>query len=99
MKMSHLWRDLEFVSTRTEKTRTALASFTERKKGTLLFKGKTDSLVQRNATEGEMPVFVPARDHRITRREGDTDGQVIKEITSGESKCMRKNNVENRETL
>lgn len=27
--------------------------FTERKKGTLLFRGKTDSLVQRNTTEGK----------------------------------------------
>lgn len=45
-----------------------------------------------------MPVFVPARDHRTTRREGDTDGQVIKKITSGDNKRMKKN-VGNRETL
>lgn len=53
IKTSHLRRDLEFVSARAGKTRTRLACFTERKKGTLLFKGKTDSVVQRNTTEGE----------------------------------------------
>lgn len=47
---------------------------------------------------GKTPVFVPARDHRTTGREGDTDGQVIKKITIGDNKCM-KTNVGNRETL
>lgn len=50
IKRKRLWCELEFVSARTEKTRTVLA---ERKKGTLLFKGKTDSLVQRNTAEGK----------------------------------------------
>lgn len=39
---------------------------------------------------GKMPAFVPARDHRITRREGDTDGQLIKKIASGDNKCTEK---------
>lgn len=61
--------DLEFV---TGKTRfTVLAGFSERKKGTLLFKGKTESLVQRNTTPEEKgPFLFPAGEHRITRGEG-----------------------------
>lgn len=44
-----------------------------------------------------MPAFVPAKDHRITRREGDTDGQLVKKIASGDNKCMEKK-MGNRET-
>lgn len=68
-----------------------MAGSGERKKGTLLFKGKTESLVQRNTTQQEKgPCLFPAGDHRITRGEGDTDGEVIKKITSGDNKGVEK---------
>lgn len=89
---SNLCLDLEFVSALTEKTRfTVVAGSVERKKGTLLFKGKTESLVQRNATQQEKgPSLFPAGDGRITRGEGATDGEVIKKITSGDNKGVEK---------
>lgn len=42
---------------RTEKTHTVLAGRTERKKGTLLFKGKTESPEQRNTREGKKKIL------------------------------------------
>lgn len=76
----------------TEKTRfTVVASSVERKKGTLLFKGKTESLVQKNTTQQEKgPCLFPAGDHGITRGEGDADGEGIKKITSGDNKGVQK---------
>lgn len=68
-----------------------MAGSVERKKGTLLFKGKTESLVQRNTTQQEKgPCLFPAGDHRITGGEGDADGEVIKKITNGDNKGVEK---------
>lgn len=75
-----------------------MAGSVERKKGTLLFKGKTESLVQRNTTQQEKgPSVFPAGDRRLTRGEGDADGEVIKKITRGDNKggknvCSREQN-------
>lgn len=47
-----------------------LAAFTERKKGTLLFKGKSESPVLRNTREEKESSFT-AEDHMIMRSEAE----------------------------
>lgn len=57
----------------------------------LCYSGKTESLVQRKSARGKNgSCLFSAGDLRIKRREGDTDGEVIKTITSGDNKSVGK---------
>lgn len=97
--MSHLWGALEFVSALALRKHTLHWLVSQRGRRELCYsEARLSHWCRGTPQRGKTPVFVPARDHRTTGREEDTDGQVIKKITSGDNKCM-KTNVGNRETL
>lgn len=73
----------------TEKTHTVLAGYAERKKGTLLFKGKTESPELRNTREEKLNSSFTAEDHRSKKKKGQAErgGETVNKEKQG-SKVM-----------